>query len=153
MRFSDLVFSITLAAAVSAGVVDRRAAFTLQNGKDAQALNRQFASLTPSSTCTNGQEACVQNKLAQCVNGKFALSSCAGGLQCVVLPLVNKPGTRYDRHVTGTLFPFTADFAITAPPATPSKMLRPVSQPPAHKAAYSASAISKSARWNHGEHP
>jgi hypothetical protein len=94
MRFSDLVFSISLAAAVSAGVVDRRAAFTLKNGQDAQALNRKFQSLTPGSACTNGEQACIQTKLAQCVGGKFALSSCAATLECVALPLVNKPGTR-----------------------------------------------------------
>ncbi|KAI9509604.1 hypothetical protein F5148DRAFT_735341 [Russula earlei] len=95
MRFSQLVFSVTLAAAtVSAGVVvDRRAAFTLQNGKDAQALNKKFQTLTPTSACTSGEVACVHGQLAQCVNGKFALTSCASTLQCVALPLVNKPGT------------------------------------------------------------
>ncbi|KAI0253537.1 hypothetical protein BJV78DRAFT_1192695 [Lactifluus subvellereus] len=93
MRFSDLVFSVSLAAAVSAGVVDRRAAFTLQNGKDAQALNRKFQSLTANSPCTNGEQACVKGQLAQCIGSKFALSSCASTLQCVALPLVNKPGT------------------------------------------------------------
>ena len=75
--------------------VESRAAFTLQNGLDAQKLNKQFQGLTASSTCTTGQTACVQGQLAQCVGGKFALSSCAATLQCVALPLVNKPGTRY----------------------------------------------------------
>jgi len=93
MRFSALVFSISFAAAVSASVVDRRAAFTLQNGQEAQALNKKFQSLTANSPCTAGEEACVQGKLAQCVGNKFELSSCAATLQCVALPLVNKPGT------------------------------------------------------------
>jgi len=93
MRFSDLVFFISLAAAASAGVVNPRAAFTLQNGKDAQALNKKFQSLTPTSPCTNGEQACVKGQLGQCVGGKFALSSCAATLQCVALPLVNKAGT------------------------------------------------------------
>jgi hypothetical protein len=74
---------------------ERRAAFTLQNGQDAQKLNQQFQGLTASSTCTAGETACVQGQLAQCVGDKFVLSPCAGGLQCVALPLVNKPGTRY----------------------------------------------------------
>ena len=96
MRFSQLVVPITLVAAVSAGVVvDRRAAFTLKNGQDAQALNKQFQSLTPDSACKSGDVACVQGKVAKCVDGKFVLSLCAATLQCVVLPLVNKPGTRY----------------------------------------------------------
>jgi len=93
MRFSHLVAPITLVAAVSAGVVvDRRAAFTLKNGQDAQALNKQFQSLTPNSACNSG-DACVGSQVAKCVDGKFVLSSCTPKLQCVVLPLVNKPGT------------------------------------------------------------
>ncbi|KAF8513813.1 hypothetical protein BU17DRAFT_52991, partial [Hysterangium stoloniferum] len=67
--------------------------FTLSNGKPAQALNKQFTSLTPSSSCTAGQNACVNNQFTQCVDGKFVLTGCAGGLQCAVLPLVNSPGT------------------------------------------------------------
>jgi len=75
--------------------VENRAAFTLQNGLDAQALNRKFQGLTASSACTTGETACVKGQLGQCVGDKFALSSCASPLQCVALPLVNKPGTRY----------------------------------------------------------
>ncbi|KAH9980868.1 hypothetical protein BGW80DRAFT_1266830 [Lactifluus volemus] len=93
MRFSDFVFSIALAAVVSAGVVDRRAAFSLKNGQDAQALNKKFQSLTPNSPCTSGEEACVNGKLAQCVGNKFAITPCSATLQCFALPLVNKPGT------------------------------------------------------------
>ena len=96
MHFSQLVFSLTfVATAVTAGPVDPRAAFTLQNGKDAQALNRKFQSLTAASSCTSGESACVQGQFAQCVGGKFQLTLCAASLQCVALPLVNKAGTRY----------------------------------------------------------
>ena|SRR5258707_11711124 len=106
MRFSQVAFSIsvTLVAAVSAGPISggynqrRAAAFALQNGQDAQALNRKFQSLSTSSSCNTGDQACVQGQLAQCVNGKFVLSQCASTLQCVALPLVNKPGTRYVPH-------------------------------------------------------
>jgi hypothetical protein len=94
MRFSELAFCITLVAAVSAGPVDRRAAFTLQNGKDAQALNKKFAGLSANSACTAGEQACVGGQLGQCVAGKFALTPCAASTQCVALPLVNKAGTR-----------------------------------------------------------
>jgi len=83
--------------------VERRAAFTLQNGLDAQALNRKFQGLTASSTCSTGETACVKGQLAQCVGDKFALSSCASSLQCVALPLVNKPGTRYVCSTCGSL--------------------------------------------------
>ncbi|KAI9450719.1 hypothetical protein BJY52DRAFT_1125753 [Lactarius psammicola] len=94
MRFSNIIFPLSFTVAtVSAGVVNRRAAFTLQNGLDAQALNRKFESLIPSSACTDGETACVNGQLAQCASGRFALFSCAAPLQCVALPLVNKPGT------------------------------------------------------------
>jgi hypothetical protein len=109
MRFSQVAFSIsvTLVAAVSAGPVavdynghhQRRgggaAPFTLQNGQEAQVLNRKFQSLTTNSSCTSGEQACVQGLLAQCVDGKFVLAACGSTLQCVALPLVLKPGTRY----------------------------------------------------------
>lgn len=67
--------------------------FQKQNGLDAIALNQQFASLTPSSPCTAGSNACVNGGFAQCVNNKFAITQCSGGTQCFALPLVNKPGT------------------------------------------------------------
>ena len=107
MRFSQVALSIsaTLVAAVSAGPVavdyngyqrrDSAPSFALQNGQDAQALNRKFQSLSTSSSCTSGEQACVQGQLAQCVNGQFVLAPCASTLQCVALPLVLKPGTRY----------------------------------------------------------
>ncbi|KAH9990181.1 hypothetical protein BJV77DRAFT_947759 [Russula vinacea] len=67
--------------------------FKVQNGKDAQALNQKFQSLTADSPCTDGEQACVQGQFAQCQGGKFSLSQCAGGLTCTALPLVNKAGT------------------------------------------------------------
>jgi hypothetical protein len=82
----------TVAAAPAAAAADAKP-FTLQNGKDAQALNAQFASLTASSSCTNGQQACVQGGFAQCVGSTFQITQCAGGTQCFALPLVNSAGT------------------------------------------------------------
>jgi len=126
--FTQVLFPVSLIAAVSAGVVvDKRAAFTLQNGKDAQALNKKFQSLTPASPCKAGDQACVKGKLGQCIGGKFVLSSCAGGLQCVVLPLVNKPGTRYatiplrcmDLMMDGSLTPSLIIYGDTASHVTP----------------------------------
>jgi len=67
--------------------------FTLQNGKDAQALNAKFATLSANSSCSNGEQACVNGGFAQCVGGKFAVTQCAGGTKCFALPLVNKAGT------------------------------------------------------------
>ncbi|KAF8892066.1 hypothetical protein BD779DRAFT_1610249 [Infundibulicybe gibba] len=67
--------------------------FQLQNGKDAQQLNAQFASLTANSPCNDGDEACIGTSFAQCVGGKFVLQPCSSPLTCAALPLVNKPGT------------------------------------------------------------
>jgi hypothetical protein len=173
MHFSQLVFSLTfVATAVTAGPVDRRAAFTLQNGKDAQALNKKFQSLTASSSCTSGESACVQGQFAQCVGGKFQLTPCAASEECFALPLVNKPGTRYAPWTThaaqppragGTVAgwsrpPVTlfADIAFgdTVPHVTPRKMRRLVSRTLVPREVSSASATWKSATWKHGpSHP
>jgi len=67
--------------------------FQQQNKLDAQKLNQQFTSLTLDSSCTEGQNACVQGQFAECVGGKFVLTSCGSSLTCVALPLVNSPGT------------------------------------------------------------
>lgn len=103
MHISQLVFSLTLAAtAVTAGPVamDRRAAFSLKNGQDAQALNRKFQTLTADSPCTAGENGCVNGQFAQCVGGKFQLTPCAASEKCFAVPLVNKAGTRYARTRT-----------------------------------------------------
>ncbi|KAI0655242.1 hypothetical protein C8Q70DRAFT_1057609 [Cubamyces menziesii] len=94
MKFSAFVAVSMALASVSAGpAFVRRASFTLQNGKDAIALNQKFQSLSANSPCQTGEDACVDNKFAQCVNGKFVLQQCAGGLVCAALPLVNSAGT------------------------------------------------------------
>ncbi|CAE6441519.1 proline-rich protein [Rhizoctonia solani AG-1 IB] len=67
--------------------------FLLQNGKDAQKLNQSFESLTSSSSCNDGEQACVEGGFAQCVGGAFQITACSGGLKCFALPLVNKAGT------------------------------------------------------------
>jgi hypothetical protein len=68
--------------------------FRPKNADDAEKLTEDFKKLTPDSSCKDGEQACVEDQFAQCVNGKFALNSCGGGeTKCVVLPLVNKPGT------------------------------------------------------------
>jgi len=74
--------------------LDRRASFTKANGQVATALQAQFATLTESSPCTSGQNACLQDgKFAQCVGGKFVATPCTAGLTCQAVPLVNSPGT------------------------------------------------------------
>ncbi|KAI0330154.1 hypothetical protein GY45DRAFT_1278406 [Cubamyces sp. BRFM 1775] len=87
---------VTLTLAILASARPRhfsRSAFSLQNGQEAAALNAQFATLSASSPCTAGENACVNGQFAQCVNGQFVLQPCGGGLICAALPLVNSPGT------------------------------------------------------------
>jgi len=93
MQFTATFVSLSLALLAAAGPIDKRAAFSLDNGHDAQALNAKFAGLSASSPCTAGENACVNGAFAQCVNGNFVLAPCAGGLTCVALPLVNSRGT------------------------------------------------------------
>lgn len=40
----------------------------------------KFKILTPASPCGGGEAACVNDKLAQCVNGRFVLTSCSAGM-------------------------------------------------------------------------
>ena len=96
MRFASIVLlPFALASLVAAGpIAETRASFTLSNGKEAQALNRKFKGLTANSSCKSGENACVDGKFAQCVNGKFVLTPCNVGLKCFALPLVLSPGTR-----------------------------------------------------------
>lgn len=96
MKFAvSVIASFVLSASAFPSV--RRVSFDLQNGQDAisqkyvrctcSALIRlkllylfhsqQFASLTPNSPCTEGEDACVNGEFAQCVSGKFVLTACA----------------------------------------------------------------------------
>jgi len=71
----------------------RRAAFTLQNGLDAIALNQKFQSIKAGDSCQAGEDACASTQFAQCVNGQFVTTQCPAGTICAALPLVNNPGT------------------------------------------------------------
>jgi len=84
MKYSTLV-ALALAAGSSARPL-RRQNPSLAAGQAAVALNAQFASLTASSSCTAGQDACVNGQFAQCVNGAFVTTACAAGTICAALP-------------------------------------------------------------------
>ena len=108
-----LPLTFALAQLAVAHPLESRAAFTLQNGRDAISLNAKFASLSKTScksihpmyldyissnyfsitACVSGTNACIGDDFAQCANGKFIIQPCAGGLVCRALPLVNSPGT------------------------------------------------------------
>jgi hypothetical protein len=99
MKFSSCLIALALSFSVSASPLlpghfhQRRSNFTLKNGEDAIALNDKFKTLTTTSSCSEGEDACVNDQFAQCVGGKFVFSSCGAGAVCRALPLVNSAGT------------------------------------------------------------
>ena len=94
--------SLALSASARSGFISaKRASFSEKNGQDAIKLkfvqlgsnqrrgdiltslllpSAQFQSLTPNSKCSDGENACVEGKFAQCANGKFVLKECGSGL-------------------------------------------------------------------------
>ncbi|KAL5512230.1 hypothetical protein ACEPAG_3515 [Sanghuangporus baumii] len=65
----------------------------LANGQDAQNQNAQFATLSESDSCTDGDLGCIGQKFTQCVGGAWQPTDCSTGTQCFALPLVNSRGT------------------------------------------------------------
>ncbi|KAI0072793.1 hypothetical protein K474DRAFT_1667417 [Panus rudis PR-1116 ss-1] len=121
--------------------LQERQDFVLSNGQQAQQLNAKFATLSPDDPCQDGENACINGDFAQCVNGQFQTTPCAGGTQCVALPLVLSPGTSItcdapadaeDRiantgatgGLTGRSYAGLEIRAATAPPACASKSSR-----------------------------
>lgn len=99
-----LTLALSLSLSVSARTlqysrVARRASFDLANGQAAIALkfvplhlhldlrtdmppvsSNKFKSLSADSACSDAEPvACAQDKLAQCVSGKFIIQPCASG--------------------------------------------------------------------------
>jgi len=91
--FLFLITTLGSSARSIPGVLHRRDDFLLANGQQAIALNAKFQTLNADSPCNDGDDACVEGKLAQCVRGAFVLTPCAPGTICAALPLVNSPGT------------------------------------------------------------
>lgn len=94
MKFTTVFVATLFSAALARPrYIPRDSSFLKQNGEAAIALNNQFKSLTVNSSCTAGENACVNGEFAQCVNGAFVLTSCGTGEVCAALPLVNSEGT------------------------------------------------------------
>ncbi|KAJ7037545.1 hypothetical protein C8F04DRAFT_1393733 [Mycena alexandri] len=152
---SFTLITLALAAAASARPrsFGRRADFTLKNGQDAIALNDKFKTLTATSSCTAGQDACVNQQFAQCVGTTFTLQPCAGGTICAALPLVNSAGTSITCTTQADLDARIAATGATAasappaaaappPPAAPPAAAPPAAAPPAAAAPPPAAADS-----------
>ena len=61
------------------GVLSRQSTDTPDAGLAAQALNKQYQTLSPDAPCSTGQLACVNGQFAQCNFGTYALTQCAEG--------------------------------------------------------------------------
>ncbi|KAF8556901.1 hypothetical protein OG21DRAFT_1520788 [Imleria badia] len=73
-----VVVALAYALLISAAVPYKRDGVQGLNTAEAKLLNAEYASLTPNSPCTSGQNACVNGEFAQCVNGKYVLTACSG---------------------------------------------------------------------------
>jgi len=78
------VYSTLLASAASP--YSKRESYLQQNGPAAEALNNQYASLTPDSSCTDGEDACVQGKFGHCYQGRYLTYSCPNDWECAAIP-------------------------------------------------------------------
>ncbi|KAI0360419.1 hypothetical protein OH77DRAFT_680880 [Trametes cingulata] len=88
------LFGLLLATAVScAPMPSLDADIFLQNGKDAQVLNAEFAKLSASDSCNAGEMACIGSSVAHCVNGTWKEDACPKSLSCFALPSVREEGT------------------------------------------------------------
>ncbi|TFL06296.1 hypothetical protein BDV98DRAFT_540387 [Pterulicium gracile] len=90
------IIALGFTAAVSARPAGSRMMYrrqALENGQDAIALNEGFKNLQEGGACTEGENACIGDRFAQCVNGALASQACAPGTICAALPLVNARGT------------------------------------------------------------
>ncbi|KAI0646567.1 hypothetical protein C8Q79DRAFT_926496 [Trametes meyenii] len=89
MLYSLLVASVGLCAPMASLDAD----VFLQNGKDAQSLNAEFASLNASQSCNDGEVACIGKSLAHCTGSAWKTEACPKSLACFALPSVREEGT------------------------------------------------------------
>ncbi|KAG9318145.1 hypothetical protein JVU11DRAFT_218 [Chiua virens] len=89
-----LVVSLAYALLASAAVSSKRSVQWLQqNGPAAKALNDQYATLTTSSPCNDGDATCVNGQYARCHQGSYLTWPCASGWSCAAIPNEWSEGT------------------------------------------------------------
>jgi len=99
------VATLTYTLLASAAVPHKRSTEWLQqNGPAAKALNDQYASLTPNSTCNDsGALACIDGEFATCYEGKYLMWPCASGWECAAIPNEWSSGTTTTCDSTGDI--------------------------------------------------
>ncbi|KAL4067875.1 hypothetical protein V8B97DRAFT_1398629 [Scleroderma yunnanense] len=92
-RFSQAGISETKRSFSSSPPKARSTAYLQQNGPAARALNDQYASLTTSSPCNDGDIACIGGEFASCWGGSYHVNSCPSGWTCAAIPNEWSSGT------------------------------------------------------------
>ncbi|KAI8986657.1 hypothetical protein BD414DRAFT_415931 [Trametes punicea] len=87
------IYGLLASLALCAPMASLDADTFLQNGKDAQILNAEFANLDASDACKSGEMACMGASVAHCVNGTWTAEACPKSLSCFALPSVREKGT------------------------------------------------------------
>ena len=82
-----------LLASAASSYSRRSIAYLQQNGPAAKALNDQYASLSASSSCSDGDIACIGGQFASCWDGSYHLYSCPGDWTCAAIPNEWSSGT------------------------------------------------------------
>jgi len=94
MAFFTLALLAALASSlVSAGPVALDNATLLANGQQAQILNSEFESLQVNDPCNTGENACINNTFAVCINNAWETQPCPSSKSCFALPQVRTNGT------------------------------------------------------------
>ncbi|KAH7929757.1 hypothetical protein BV22DRAFT_1125490 [Leucogyrophana mollusca] len=85
------LYSTLLVSAASP--YSRRQSWLQQNGPAAKALNDQYSSLTPDSSCNDGDIACIDGQFAHCYQNHYFLHSCPSDWSCAAIPNEWSSGT------------------------------------------------------------
>lgn len=84
--FLAVILSSALLTTAASLYSKRSTAYLQQNGPAAKALNDKYATLTASSSCNDGDVACINGQFASCWDGSYHLYSCPGNWTCAAIP-------------------------------------------------------------------
>lgn len=84
--FVAVAVASTLLTSAAAPWSRRSIQFLQQNGPAAKALNDQYASLTTSSPCNDGDVACIGGQFANCYQNHYFTFSCPSDWTCAAIP-------------------------------------------------------------------
>lgn len=71
----------------------RSSSWLQQNGPAAKALNDYYKTLNTSSSCNDGQVACINGQFANCYESRYLTWPCASDWTCAAIPNDSDAGT------------------------------------------------------------